>query len=64
MGPAALPMAMTKMRLYCERLMVSGPLPSGSSRWSVLPSKRSRRSKADSMLLPFSASMKKVVARA
>ena len=63
MGPAALPRAMTKMRLNCERLMLSGPLPSGISRLSVLPSKRMRRSNADSMLLASSAPVKNSVAR-
>ena len=42
--------------------MESGPLPSGRRRWRVLPSKRMRRSKADSMLQALMAPVKISVA--
>jgi hypothetical protein len=42
--------------------MVAGPLPSGMSRCSVLPSKRKRRSKAEAMLQALMAPVKISVA--
>src|SRR5579863_9459338 len=50
------------MRLYAERSMAEGPLPSGMSRLSLWPSKRRRRSNAEAMSLALSALVKIPVA--
>src|SRR5580698_5370485 len=68
MAGAALPMAITKTRLKSLRSMIGAPplteTPplSGSRRWSLEPSKRMRRSKADSMLQASKACWKIAVA--